>query len=162
VRGGGRAGINLRIPGRGAFAGRLLVLPATGGAPLAWAPVFASPPVRTPRAALGTPVVRPAGAGVEAEVRVGLLRRAGGRLQSASLQAVRLWLVPEAGGGPLLMAGAKQPGAWPAATYRFALAPRLADGRPVQPGRYRLLVTARAPGGGGLSARSAPFALGTP
>jgi hypothetical protein len=99
---------------------------------------------------------------VEAEVRIGLLRRAGGTIRSATLHAVRLWLVPEAGGGSFLVAGAKQPGAWPAATYRFALSPRLGDGRTVLPGRYRLRVTARGPEGAGLATTSAPFALGTP
>ncbi|MDX6645270.1 MAG: hypothetical protein QOK40_997, partial [Miltoncostaeaceae bacterium] len=164
VVGGARAGVHLRIPGRGRFVGRLLLSSSAavrGAQPLAWAPVFAGPVVRPPRAALGTPVVRSADGAVEAQVRVGLLRRAGGRLQSATLHAVRLWLVPEAGGAPLLAAGAKQPGAWPAATYRFALSPRLGDGRPVPAGRYRLRVTARGPEGTGLSAVSDPFSLGT-
>jgi subtilase family protein/PA domain-containing protein len=161
VVGGARAGINLRIPGHGRFVGRLLVLPVGGGQPLAWAPVFAAPAARLPRAALGTPVVRSANGAVEAQVRIGLLRRAGGTVRSATLHSVRLWLVPEGGGAPMLAAGAKQPGAWPAATYRFALSPRLGDGRPVPAGRYRLRVTARGPEGAGLSTLSAPFTLGT-
>ncbi|MBY0397266.1 MAG: hypothetical protein K2X91_12490, partial [Thermoleophilia bacterium] len=73
---------------------------------------------------------------------------------------VRLQLVPEGGGDPIPVAGSKQDGAWPAATYRFLVARRLASGLEAPPGTYRLRVTARGADGRVLRRESAPVRLG--
>jgi hypothetical protein len=69
-----------------------------------------------------------------------------------------MWLV-DSWGGRLAVAGAKQPGEWPAGRYRFVLARRLADSRPLPSGRFTLLVRALGPDGTRLRAESAPFTL---
>jgi hypothetical protein len=72
---------------------------------------------------------------------------------------VRLELLPAAGGDPLPVAGAKQDAAWPAGTYRFLVARRLASGLTVAAGAYRLRVVARGADGRTLQRVSAPFTL---
>jgi len=92
-------------------------------------------------------------------VQLGLLRRDGDRLRSVRLSGVRLALLPVAGGPALPVAGADQRGSWPAGTYRFLVARRLASGLDVPAGRYRLRVAAIAPDGTVLRRTSAAFAL---
>jgi hypothetical protein len=93
-------------------------------------------------------------------VRVGLLRRADGRLRSVRLHGLRLSLLPEDGGAPLPITGAKAAGALPAGTYRFLVAPRLADGLDVPAGRYRVRASAIGPDGRRLSAEGGPLRIG--
>ena len=95
----------------------------------------------------------------EVRVRVGLLRRADGRLRSVRLHALRLSLLPEAGGAPLPITGTKAGSALPAGTYRFLIAPRLADGLAVPAGRYRVRAEATGPDGRRLTVRSAPLTI---
>jgi hypothetical protein len=55
--------------------------------------------------------------------------------------------------------GRKQAGAWPAGSYRFLVARRLASGADVPAGAYRLRITAAGPDGTALSRESGPFTL---
>jgi hypothetical protein len=121
--------------------------------------VMPARPATTPSDALGTPRVTVSSGMPEVRVRLGLLRRAHGRLRSARLHSVRLELLPQAGGDPLPVAGAKQDAAWPAGTYRFLVARRLASGLTVPAGAYRLRVLARGADGRTLQRLSGPFDL---
>jgi subtilase family protein/PA domain-containing protein len=153
----------------GAAARRVLILPpgagslaiqdARTGETVALAPVVPARPAVTPADALGTPRVTVGSGMPEVRVRLGLLRRADGRLRSARLHSVRLELLPQAGGDPLPVAGAKQDAPWPAGTYRFLVARRLASGLTVPAGAYRLRVVARGADGRALQRLSAPFTL---
>jgi hypothetical protein len=160
VAAGVRAGVRIEIPGGAkALTARLIVRPAAGGAPVATAPVYLSPAAPTPQDALGQPEVRVSSGLAEARVLVGRLARDGGRLQSAPLHDVNLWLVPQGGGAPLRLSSAKQPGDWPAGTYRFLLSRRLANGSDIPAGRWRLRVTATGPDGTPLRTDSREFSL---
>jgi hypothetical protein len=152
----GRARLRLDLP---AAAGRLVVRDARTGALAATAPVVAARPAATPRDALGPPEVRADGGLAEVLVQVGLLRRADARVRSVRLHGVRLSLVPTDGGAPLPVTGHKQGAAWPAGTYRFLIARRLASGLEVPAGGYRLRVTATGPDGIVLRRESGPFTL---
>jgi hypothetical protein len=158
--GDGRAVLRLALPDAG--NGRLVVRDAATGAEVGSWPVVASRPARTPAGALGEPQVRVESGLAEALVRVGTLRRRDARVEGVRLHGLRLELVPAAGGEPLPVAGAKQEGAWPAGTYRFLLARRLASGLDVPPGAYRLRATATGPDGRRVSAQSRRFALASP
>jgi hypothetical protein len=161
VAAGVRAGVRLRVPaGRRVRVGRLLVLRPGGGPPVATAPVYFARRAHASPNALGVPRVRVAGGIAEVRVDVGRLDRVGGWLQSTPLHAVSLWLVPAGGRTPLRLSGAKEPGDWPAGSYRFLLARRLANGARVPSGRWRLRVTASGPDGTPLRRDSAPFVLG--
>jgi hypothetical protein len=157
---GMRTGVTVRIPGgEGAYAARLLLIPAAGGDPVASAPVVATPAPATPEEALGVPQVQVRSGYAEAEVRVGLLDRSGGALRSVPMHGVSLSLVPVGSDRPLRVAGARQPADWPAGAYRFLLARRLSNGLQIPPGRFRLRVSARGPDGTRLVRESGPFAL---
>jgi hypothetical protein len=91
-------------------------------------------------------------------LRLGRLHRDGGALQSVRVRAVRMSLV-DADGREHAVAGAKQPAEWAAGRYRFVLARRLADARPLPSGRFTLRVRALGPDGAALRAESAPFTL---
>jgi hypothetical protein len=121
--------------------------------------VLPARPARTPDDALGDLRVGTEGGIAEVRVRVGLLRRADGRLRSVRLHGLRLSLLPEDGGTPLSVTGAKAGAALPAGTYRFLISPRLADGLEVPPGRYRVRAEATGPDGRRLTVRSAPFGI---
>ena len=54
---------------------------------------------------------------------------------------------------------AKAAGALPAGTYRFLVAPRLADGLDVPAGRYRVRVSAVGPDGRRLTAEGGPLRI---
>jgi hypothetical protein len=153
---GGTVRIRLTLPALG--AARLVVLDAEGRV-AATAPVVGARPASTPRRALGRPEVRADGALPEVAVQVGMLEREAGRVRSVRLHAVRIALVPEGGGIPLPVRGAKDASAWPAGTYRFLLARRLADGLVIEPGRYRVRVSARGPDGTRLVRNSPPFTI---
>jgi hypothetical protein len=103
--------------------------------------------------------VGPEGGVAEVRVRVGLLRRADGRLRSVRLHGLRLSLLPQGGGAPLRVTGAKAGAALPAGTYRFLISPRLADGLEVPAGRYRVRAEATGPDGRRLTVLSAPLAI---
>jgi hypothetical protein len=157
VRAGGRAELRLALPA--AARGELIVRRAGGGEVAARAPVLPSRPAGTPRDALGTPQIRADSGLAEVQVRVGLLRRDGGRVRGVRLHGVRLELLPRDGGAPLPVAGTKQAGAWPAGAYRFLVARRLASGVDVAPGTYRVRVTGTGPDGTSLRSESGPFTL---
>jgi hypothetical protein len=152
----GRRRLSLRLP---AAAGRLVVRDRAGQE-MAGAPVLPARPARTPADALGDLQIGTDGGVAEVRVRVGLLRRADGRLRSVRLHGLRLSLVPVDGGAPLPIAGAKAAGALPAGTYRFLIAPRLADGLAVPAGRYRVRAAATGPDGRRLVVQGAPVTLG--
>jgi hypothetical protein len=152
----GRARVRLRLP---AAAGRLVVRDAAGNE-LAGAPVLPRRPARTPGDALGVPEVGTEGGVAEVRVRVGLLRRDDGRLRSVRLHGLRLSLLPADGGAPLPVTGGRAAGALPAATYRFLIAPRLADGLDVPAGTYRVRAEAIGPDGRRLTTESAPLTIG--
>jgi hypothetical protein len=116
-------------------------------------------PARTPADALGDLEVGTDGGVAEVRVRVGLLRRADGRLRSVRLHGLRLSLLPEGGGAPLPVTGAKAAGALPAGTYRFLVAPRLADGLDVPAGTYRVRASAVGPDGRRLTAEGGPLRI---
>ena len=156
VRADGRTKLGLDLP---AARGRLVLRTASGDE-VAGAPVLAARPSRTDPGALGQPEVRADARLAEARVRVGILRQQDGRLRSVRLHGVTIALVPVDGGGPLPVSGAKQGAAWPAGTYRFLIAPRLASGLDVPPGEYRLRVAAVGPDGERLRTESGPFRLG--
>jgi hypothetical protein len=159
LRGGGRAELALRLPASRA-AGTLVVRPAGGGDAAAQAPVLPARPARTPADALSDPQIRADSGLAEVLVRVGSLRREDGRVHSVRLHGLRLELVPEDGGAVQPVAGTKQAWPWPAGTYRFLVARRLASGVDVAPGRYRVRVSARGPDGAVLQRESGPFSLG--
>ena len=92
-------------------------------------------------------------------MRVGTLRREDGRVRSVRLHGLRLALVPADGGAIQPVAGTKQAWAWPAGTYRFLVARRLASGVDVAAGSYRVRVTATGPDGATLRRESGPFTL---
>jgi hypothetical protein len=148
--------VALRLP---AAAGRLVVRDRAGQE-MGGAPVLPARPARTPADALGDLQVGTDGGVAEVRVRVGLLRRADGRLRSVRLHGLRLSLVPVGGGAPLPIAGAKAAGALPAGTYRFLIAPRLADGLAVPAGRYRVRAAASGPDGRRLVVEGAAVTLG--
>ena len=151
----GRVRATLRLPRSN---GRLVVR-TREGVELAGAPVLPSRPARTPGDALGDLQVGQEGGVAEIRVRVGLLRRADGRLRSVRLHGLRLRLLPEDGGAPLPVTGPKAAGALPAATYRFLVAPRLANGLDVPPGRYRVRVDAIGPDGRRLTITGGPLTI---
>ena len=153
---GGRVRLRLALP---AADGRLVVRDGATGAAAATALVMPARPARTPGDALGRPEVRADGGLAEVLVQVGMLRRADGRVRSVRLHGLRLSLVPAAGGGPLPVTGDKQGAAWPAGTYRFLVARRLASGLEVPAGDYRLRIDGTGPDGTALRRESAPFAL---
>lgn len=156
-----RRGVQFRIPaGTQTLTGRLLVTPAAGGEPVAWAPFVALPPAPVPAGALGVPQVSVKDGTAEATVQVGLRERRDAALVSATLHGVALWLVPQDKGEPLAVTGDKSRGDWPTGTYRFIVSRRLASGLDVPAGTYRLRVTATAPDGGHLQQDSAAFDLG--
>lgn len=159
VPAGGRARVELTLP-KGVVRGRIVVRDAATGESAATAPVLPARPAPTPEDALGAPRVRERSGLADVLVRVGLMRREDGRVRGARLHAVRLHLVPEGGGDPIPVAGSKQDGTWPAGTYRFLVARRLASGLEASPGTYRLRVTARGADGRVLRRESAPIALG--
>lgn len=148
--------LSVRLPS--AVAGHLIVRDPAG-ASVATAPVLPLRPARTPAGALGTPEVSADARLAEVRVRLGILRREDSRVRSVPVHGVHLDLVPEAGGAPLPVTGAKQDGAWPAGTYRFLVARRLASGLAIPAGRYRLRVGAAGPDGTRLQRESSPFAL---
>ena len=157
-----RVGRRLRIPaGLGAYEG--IVTASRAGDPtatiVARAILYAGQPAPTPIAALGLPVVAPRGSTNEVRVRVGLLRREGRAIESAPLHDLGLWLVPGTGATPLALSGQKPSGAVPAGDYRFLVSTRLADGRPIAAGRYRLRVTAVGPDGTPLVRDSGAFTI---
>ena len=154
---GGRRALVLTLPR--ADAGHLL-LRDRDGALVARVPVLPMRPARAQADALGVPEVRADGDLAEVRVRLGMLRRENGRLLSARVHSVRIALVPAAAGDPLPVAGAKQDGAWPAGTYRFLVARRLASGLDVPAGAYRLRVSAVGPDGGRLTRTSGGFTIG--
>ncbi len=59
----------------------------------------------------------------------------------------------------LPVAGTKQAWAWPAGSYRFLVARRLASGVAVAPGTYRVRVTGTGPDGTSVRTESGPFTL---
>lgn len=152
---GGRAQLRLDLP----RAAGWLVVRDDEGATVGRAPVVARRAAGAVPDALGTPEVRADASLAEVRVRLGLLRRDDGRLHAAQVSDVALALVPVGGGDPLPVAGAGQRGSWPAGSYRFLVARRLASGLDAPAGRYRLRVTARGPDGTSLRTRSAPFTL---
>ena len=159
VAAGGRARLHLRLPGRA--DGSLVVRRAGSGRVAARAIVLPARPARTPADALGDPEIRADSGLAEVRVRVGMLRRdAEARVRSVRLHGLRLELLPADGGDPLPVAGTKQGWAWPAGTYRFLVARRLASGLSVSPGGYRVRVTAIGPDGAVLRRQSGPFTLG--
>ncbi len=158
LRPGGRATLRLRLP-PGAAQGQLVVRRAGGGEVAARAVVLPSRPASTPAEALGIPQIRADSGLAEVQVRVGMLRRDDSRVRSVRLHGVRLDLLPGDGGPPLPVAGTKQASAWPAGTYRFLVARRLASGVEVIPGTYRVRVTGIGPDGTVLQRESGPFAL---
>ena len=155
---GGRAELRLELPAAGA-QGELIVRRAEGGEVAARAPVLPSRPAPTPPDALGVPQIRADSGLAEVQVRVGMLRRDDGRVRSVRLHGVRLELLPRAGGAPLPVAGTKQAWAWPAGSYRFLVARRLASGVAVAPGTYRVRVTGTGPDGTSVRTESGPFTL---
>ncbi len=155
---GGRTELRLELPA-GAASGRLIVRRADGGEEVARAVVLPARPASTPPDALGDPRIRADSGLAEVLLRVGTLRREDGRVRSARLHGVRLELLPADGGEALPVAGTKQPWAWPAGTYRFLVARRLASGVDVAPGTYRVRVTATGPDGAVLRRESSPFTL---
>ena len=155
---GGRAGLRLELPAVRA-GGRLVVRRAGGGEAIAGAIVMPSRPARTPDEALAAPQIRADSGLAEVLVRVGMLRREDARVRSVRLHGLRLELLPAGGGAALPVAGTKQGWAWPAGTYRFLVARRLASGVDVAPGSYRLRVTARGPDGTIQRRESASFTL---
>ena len=118
-----------------------------------------SRPARTPAEALADPQIRADSGLAEVLVGVGMLRREDARVRSVRLHGLRLELLPAGGGAALPVAGTKQGWAWPAGTYRFLVARRLASGVDVAPGSYRLRVTATGPDGTVLRRESASFTL---
>lgn len=152
---GGRRALAVGLPGG---TGHLVVRDGEGHL-LARTPVLPLRPAGAAPDALGVPEVRADAGLAEVRVTLGLLRRADGRVRSARLSGVRLALVPADGGAPLPVAGAGQRASWPAGTYRFLVARRLASGLDAPAGRYRLRVTATAPDGAVLRRTSAPFPL---
>jgi Subtilase family len=159
LRAGGRAELTLRLPEADA-SGTLVVRPAGGGDVAARAPVLPARPARTPADALSDPQIRADSGLAEVLVRVGMLRRQDARVRSVRLHGLRLELVPEGGGAVQPVAGTKQAWAWPAGTYRYLVARRLASGLDVAPGTYRVRVSARGPDGAVLRRESGPFRLG--
>jgi hypothetical protein len=155
---GGRAEMRLELPAD-ATGGRLLVRRAGTGEIVAGAVVMPSRPARTPEEALATPQIRADSGLAEVLVRVGMLRREGARVRGVRLHGLRLELLPAGGGEALPVAGTKQPWAWPAGTYRFLVARRLASGVDVPPGTYRLRATASGPDGRILRRESGVFTL---
>jgi hypothetical protein len=153
---GGRERLRLALP---AASGRLVVRVAGTRTTAAEAPVLPARPAATPADALGRPEVRADGGLAEVLVQIGMLRRADGRVKNVRLHGVRLSLVPAGGGEPLPVTGRKQAGAWPAGSYRFLVARRLASGADVPAGAYRLRITAAGPDGTALSRESGPFTL---
>jgi hypothetical protein len=135
------------------------ILVRRGDEIVASAPVHPLRPAVVPRDALGVPRVRVSRGFAEVLVRVGVRRRADGRIISAPLRSLRLQLVPEAGGSPISVLGSRQDGTWPAGTYRFMVSPRDADGVRVPAGLYRVRAIAAAPDGTVLRTRSARFPL---
>jgi Subtilase family/PA domain len=159
LRAGGRAELTLRLPDPDAL-GTLVVRPAAGGEIAARAPLLPARPARTPADALSNPQIRADSGLAEVLVRVGMLRREDGRVRSVRLHGLRLELVSDGSGAVQPVAGTKQAWAWPAGTYRFLVARRLASGLDVAPGTYRVRVTARGPDGAVLRRESGPFSLG--
>jgi Subtilase family/PA domain len=157
---GTRRGVVFRVAGgREPLVGRVLVLPETGGDPVAWAPLVALPAAPPPEGALGIPEVRVADGVAQVQVSIGARRREGGALASATVHDVGFWLVPASGGEPLPLSGERQRGNWPTGTYRVLLSGRLSSGLPVTSGRYRLRVTAAAADGSALNTESELFRL---
>jgi hypothetical protein len=159
LRAGGRAELTVRLPDPDAL-GTLVVRPAAGGEIAARAPLLPARPARTPADALSNPQIRADSGLAEVLVRVGMLRREDGRVRSVRLHGLRLELVSDGSGAVQPVAGTKQAWAWPAGTYRFLVARRLASGLDVAPGTYRVRVTARGPDGAVLRRESGPFSLG--
>jgi hypothetical protein len=141
----------------GADLGYLVVRNAEG-AVVGRAPMVLDKPVSPGVKVLGVPQVRVQGGAVQVALSVGKRAVERERLQAVRLSGVRMWLVPRRG-EPVPVSGDKQPGDWPAGTYRFVLARRVASGTPLPSGRFRLRVTARAPDGGMLSRDSRVFVL---
>ncbi len=160
LRPGVRSGRRVVVPTDPTGRGRLQVLPARDDLPLAVAPVVRRVRVVTPKEALGIPEITSASGLAGVSAQIGRLERREGRLQSVRLHDVRVELLPEEGGEPLAVVGAKQPGEWVAGRYRLLLAERLANGRPRPPGRYRVRVSARGPDGRRITRRSAATDLG--
>ena len=155
---GGRVELSLRLPAPGA-AGTLVVRPVGSGEVAARAPVLPARPARTPADALSDLQIRADSGLAEILVRVGTLRREDGRVRSVRLHGLRLELVPADGGAIQPVAGTKQAWAWPAGTYRFLVARRLASGVDVAAGTYRVRVTATGPDDTTLRRESGPFTL---
>ncbi|MEQ9336353.1 MAG: hypothetical protein RJQ03_04120, partial [Miltoncostaeaceae bacterium] len=64
------------------------------------------------------------------------------------------------GEAPVPVLGTRQPGAWPAGTYRVLVSARGSDGADVAPGRYRVRVRATAADGTVLRRTSGVVAIG--
>lgn len=161
---GVRVGVEMTVPG-GSDTYRARVLVVADGPnpdlvrPAAAASVFAGVVQPTPETALGTPVVLSRDGVTEVRVSVGLLARREKGLASAPLHGVRLWLVRGSGESPLPLSGAKGVADWAAGEYRFLLSERLADGRKVPAGTYRLRVSAAGPDGAPMGRESESFSL---
>lgn len=156
LAGGARRSIETMIT---PWSGTGTITVRRGGAVVATAPVYEMRRAPVPRDALGVPRVRVSRGFAEVLVRVGHRRRADGRIVSAPLRSLRLQLIPDGGGPPIAVLGARQDGTWPAGTYRFMVSPRDADGVRVPEGLYRVRAIAAAPDGRVLRTRSTRFPL---
>lgn len=155
---GGTAGTTLELPER--ISGWLWVRDRQSAEVVARVPLARLAPTSTPKDALGVPVVTESGGTAVAQVQVGVRERAGGRIVSARLRDVRLSLRRVGGGTALPLTHQARDGGWPAGTYRFLIATRVATGLEVPRGRYRLQVAATGPDGAALRRISEPFRIG--
>lgn len=155
--GGGKGTVSVRIPARA--SGQIVLVPASGGSAVAHAPVVPLRAPGTPSDALGRPKVRTSGGAADARVRIGLLERRNGRIAATRLHDVRLALLPTDGGPPQALSHSAHDGGWPAGTYRFLVSTRLASGLKIDPGSYRLRVSALGPDGRRLRTQSDVFRI---
>ena len=160
VAAGARTQVAIRLPA--GARGRLVVVPADGGDPVAHAPVVPRRAPGTPTDALGRPRVATGGGSADVRIRVGTLERRGGRVAATRLHDLRLALVPVGGGAPQALTHSAKGGPVAQGTYRFLIASRMASGLEVKPGRYRLRATASGPDGRRLRTESGPFRIARP
>ncbi len=163
LQAGGRHRAAITVPraaasGDDVYRARILVVPDGGRVAAGSAMVWSAPAVVAPDAALGVPQVDVGGFGLGVvSLRVGMRDVQDAGLVVITLHNVSLSLRPVGGGTPIRMTGAEATGEWPTATYRITLARRSAHGVEVPAGRYRVVATAKGPGGATLQSRSAPF-----